>query len=74
MEEQDKENEAFHQGLVQGQQRMKRRHGVGIDDSDDGSEDERNERVRRAMKKSRKSDRGDIKELGQYLCSHSGIC
>ncbi|KAF4619463.1 hypothetical protein D9613_005412 [Agrocybe pediades] len=63
LEEQDKADEAFHQGLVQGQQRLKRRHGVGIDDSDDDSEDENNDRIRRAMKKSRKSDRGDIKAL-----------
>ncbi|KAH9482945.1 hypothetical protein JR316_0005045 [Psilocybe cubensis] len=63
LEAEDQENEKFHQGVIQGEQRLKRRRGVEVDDSDEESDDDNNERARRAMKKLRKSDRGDIKSL-----------
>lgn len=46
--------------------RKKRRHGVGMDDSEDESDDEeqRARRARRAMKKAR-IDRDDVKALGE---------
>lgn len=63
----DQEIEKFHQGVIQGEQRMKRRRGVEVDDSEEDSEmEEENERARRAMKKLRKSDRHDIKTLGIF--------
>ncbi|PPR03845.1 hypothetical protein CVT26_000843 [Gymnopilus dilepis] len=60
LEVQDQEDEKFHQGVIQGELRKKRRKGVGIDDSDEESDDDQNARARRAMKKARK----DIEKLG----------
>ena len=68
-DEQDKEVEKLHLAAVQGELRLKRNRGVGVDDSDEESDNEDNERARRAMKKLRTTDRGDIKELGTFsLC------
>jgi len=63
----DKQNEELHQAAVQGQFRKRRKHGVGIDDSDEESDADDNERARRAMKRARTSDRTDIKGLGSRL-------
>lgn len=52
---------------VQGELRLKRNRGVGVDDSDEESDNEDNERARRAMKRLRTTDRGDIKELGAFF-------
>ena len=54
---------------VQGELRLKRNRGVGVDDSDEESGNEDNERARRAMKRLRTTDRGDIKELGTFCLS-----
>ena len=54
---------------IQGELRLKRNRGVGVDDSDEESDNEENERARRAMKRFRTTDRGDIKDLG--ACSPS---
>ncbi|CAA7260269.1 unnamed protein product [Cyclocybe aegerita] len=63
-EQDDKEVENFHMGVIQGRLRSnKRNRGVGVDDSDEDSDAEDNDRARRAMKKMRTSDRGDIKDL-----------
>ncbi|KAJ3514879.1 hypothetical protein NLJ89_g2100 [Agrocybe chaxingu] len=63
-EQDDKEVENFHMGVIQGRLRNnKRNRGVGVDDSDEDSDTEDNDRARRAMKKLRTSDRGDIKDL-----------
>ncbi|KAF8873864.1 hypothetical protein CPB84DRAFT_1967107 [Gymnopilus junonius] len=59
LEVQDQEDEKFHQGLIHGEQRNKRRRGVGIDGSDDESDDDENAKARRAMKKAR----ADIENL-----------
>ena len=63
-DEQDKEVEKLHLAAIQGELRLKRNRGVGVDDSDEESDNEDNERTRRAMKRLRTTDRGDIKELG----------
>ena len=58
---------------VQGELRLKRNRGVGVDDSDEESDNEDNEKARRAMKRLRTTDRGDIKELGAFrysLCTY----
>lgn len=44
--------------------RKRRKHGVGVEDSDEESDADDNERARRAMKRARKSYRTDIKGLG----------
>ncbi|KAF8803773.1 hypothetical protein BYT27DRAFT_7302755 [Phlegmacium glaucopus] len=62
-DEQDKEIEKLHLAAIQGELRLKRNRGVGVDDSDEESDNEENERARRAMKKLRTTDRGDIKDL-----------
>jgi hypothetical protein len=54
---------------VQGELRLKRNRGVGVDDSDEESDNEDNEKARRAMKRLRTTDRGDIKELGAFCYS-----
>ncbi|KDR83459.1 hypothetical protein GALMADRAFT_219286 [Galerina marginata CBS 339.88] len=59
----DQEDEKFHQDLIQGELRLKRRHGVGVDDSGDESDTEENEIARQARKKQRRSERGEIKDL-----------
>jgi mediator of replication checkpoint protein 1 len=54
---------------IQGELRLKRNRGVGVDDSDEESDNENNERARRAMKRLRTTDRSDIKALGAFCCS-----
>lgn len=68
MEKDDEEALKFHQGVVQGELRRKRKNRLGLDDSDD--EDEEDDRARRIRRKMReKAERGDIKELG--MCDHT---
>jgi len=47
--------------------RKRRKHGVGVEDSDEESDADDNERARRAMKRARKSYRTDIKGLGSCI-------
>jgi MRC1-like domain len=68
-DEQDKEVERLHLAAIQGELRLKRNRGVGVDDSDEESDNEENERARRAMKRLRTTDRGDIKDLGAWYLS-----
>jgi mediator of replication checkpoint protein 1 len=66
MEKDDEEALKFHQGVVQGELRRKRKNRFGIDESDE--EDEEDERARRIRRKMRqRTERGDIKELGGCL-------
>ena len=68
-DEQDKEVERLHLAAIQGELRLKRNRGVGVDDSDEESDNEENERARRAMKRLRTTDRDDIKDLGAWYLS-----
>lgn len=66
MEKDDEAALKFHQGVVQGELRKKRKNRFGLDDSDE--EDEEDDRARRIRRKMReKTERGDIQELGMVL-------
>lgn len=63
LEQDDEAALKFHQGVVQGELRKKRKNRFGLEDSDDEEEeDDRARRIRRKMKE--KVERGDIQELG----------
>ncbi|KAF7776301.1 hypothetical protein Agabi119p4_4694 [Agaricus bisporus var. burnettii] len=62
LEQDDEAALKFHQGVVQGELRKKRKNRFGLEDSDDEEEeDDRARRIRRKMKE--KVERGDIQEL-----------
>jgi hypothetical protein len=68
LEQDDEAALKFHQGVVQGELRKKRKNRFGVEDSDD--EDEEDDRARRIRRKMReKVERGDIQELGMILLS-----
>lgn len=72
MEQDDEAALKFHQGVVQGDLRKKRKNRLGLDDSDD--EDEEDDRARKIRKKmSERMERGDIQELGM-TCNLIIIC
>jgi mediator of replication checkpoint protein 1 len=63
LEQDDEAALKFHQGVVQGELRKKRKNRFGVEDSDE--EDEEDDRARRIRRKMReKVERGDIQELG----------
>lgn len=56
----------MHRDAVEGKLRIKRRGGIGIDDSSgDEEEDEADKRRRRQMAKRRKIDGDNLEELGK---------